>query len=155
MLGLLLVSLLSLQVMAQDNRPGRQGRGNGGPQSFEQFMAARISFLVQEMKLNEADSAQFVVVYNEMNKAKGDLFRKYSGRRDVYRKLHHGEAVDNAALLQVVRNNAQLQVEDAQLEQTYLEKFAKILTPRQLFDYKEAEWKFKNNMMQRPRNRKQ
>lgn len=136
----------SLFAQGQNHKPGPN-------LSFEQFMAGRISFLVKEMKLNEKDSVQFVKVYNEMMAEKGQLMRKYRGGRELYHKLFTGQNVPDSLYTKVVMANAKLQLEDAQLEMTYLEKFSKILTPRQLFDYQSGERKFRSDMMQRPRNK--
>ena len=154
---LLLSICLTLAVSASSlifaQAPNHQfgGHGGHGGMSFEQFMSGRIGFLVAEMKLNSEDSAKFVKLYNEMMAEKGQLMRKYRGGRELYHKLFTGQNVPDSLYTNVVMNNAKLQLEDAQLEMNYLEKFSKILTPRQLFDYQSAERKFKSTLMQRPR----
>ncbi|MBP5717017.1 MAG: hypothetical protein J6W69_07865 [Bacteroidales bacterium] len=148
---LLLGFLANVPAIAQE----RGNRGNGERQypSFEQFMAEKIHFLVQEMKLNATDSAQFITVYQELQREKGQLMAKYRGTRDIVRKIRNGETVADSLYIKVVNIDAQVQAEDAQLELKYIEKFAKVLTPKQLFDYRQAEKKFKNNFMQRHPNR--
>lgn len=142
--------LLLTNALAQ-NHGMRGGRGQGRP-SFEQFMNERISFLVSEMKLNKADSVNFVGVYHQMMKEKGELMMKYRGGRELMHRLYNGETVPDSLYTRFIDNETQLQVEDAQLEKDYVAKFLKVLTPKQLFEYRIAEKKFKNNLMRRPRN---
>lgn len=147
---LLLVFTLLTGLLA--NAPAvAQNNGGGDRQfpSFEQFMAEKICFLVKEMKLNAADSTKFISVYQELQREKGQLMMKYRGTRDVIRKIRRGETVADSLYIKVVNIDAQVQAEDAQLELKYIDRFAKVLTPKQLFDYRQAEKKFKNNLMQR------
>ncbi len=146
-----LILALSANAMAQDdNRKGDGGHRNRP--SFEQFMAEKIHFLVQEMKLNAADSSSFIAVYKQLQAEKGKLMQKHRGEWEIARKIRHGESVADSLYTKLTVGNAQLQVEDARLELEYLDHFAKVLTPKQLFDYQQAEKKFKNTFMQqRPR----
>lgn len=146
--GLLLV--ISSNATASNQEKGEEARRQRP--SFEQFMAEKIRFLVQEMKLNASDSANFVVVYQQLQKEKGDLMRKYHSNREIARRIRSGETMPDSLYLKIVMSDAQLQVEDAQLEKTYLEKLSKVLTAKQLYEYQWAERKFRNSFMQRPNN---
>ena len=146
MLGLALMA--SFSVMSYAQTKGNKGNHEQHP-SFEEFMAQRTHFFIQEMKLNNTDSAKFVVVYQQLMKDKGELMRKYHPGRDMWRKLRQGEALPDTTYLRLVENDAKLELEDAQLELSYVERFSKILTPRQLFDYRQAEKKFRSNFMKR------
>lgn len=141
----LLVGMVGANAQNQENRRGN----NGNRPSFEQFMAEKTNFMVKEMNLNAADSTRFVALYMQLQKEKGALMHKYRNGREVFRKLHNGEELPDSLYLKVVLNDAKIQEEDARLEREYVEKFAKILTPKQLFSYMVADRKFKNNFMQR------
>lgn len=143
-----LVGVLSLS--AQNNH-GRRG-DNGNRPSFEQFLAEKTNFMVKEMCLNATDSTHFVTLYMQLQKEKGELMRKYRNGREVFQKLHSGEELPDSLYLKIVMNDAKIQEEDARLEREYVEKFAKILTPKQLFSYMVADRKFKNSFMQRRPN---
>lgn len=132
-----------------------QNRRNGDEEkrpSFEQFLAHKTSFMVREMQLNEADSVRFVGVYMQLQKEKGELMRKYHTGHEVFQKIKAGTEWPDSLYLRIVFNDAQLQMEDTQLERQYLDKFSKILTPKQLFMYMMADRKFKNSFMQRRPN---
>jgi len=148
-LGLTLVaSIYAVSYAHPQESKGKQGQHA----SFEEFLAQRTHFFIQEMKLNEADSARFVVVYQDLMKDKGNLMRKYSINRDIWHKIRNGETLADSVYVQMVENEARMQVEDAQLELSYIERLSKVLTPRQVFDYRQAEKKFRSNFMRRDRN---
>lgn len=151
---ILFACLVSFAVSAQ-------GRGNGGPRggarpefSFEQYQQNKCDFIVKEMELSEEDQGRFLPVYKELLAAKSSLYRKYGGAHRIMRSVSQGEQVPDTTMQRAVQNARQLQLEDAQLEQDYLAKFEKILTPVQVIRLQEAEQKFKNEMMKRgPRGR--
>jgi len=125
----------------------KDGKGRDPRASFEEFMAQRIHFFIDEIKLNDEDSAKFVVVYKELLKEKGELMRKYHLDREIWQKIRNGETLSDELYMKMVETDAKLQAEDAQLELTYVERFSKVLTPKQLFDYRQAEKKFRSNFM--------
>lgn len=146
MLCLTLMASISAVVFAHP----QENKGKPLPRaSFEEFMAQRTHFFIEEMKLNEADSAKFVVVYQQLMKDKGQLMRKYHVDREIWHKIRKGEVLADSVYMRLIENDANLQVEDAQLERSYVERFAKVLSPRQLFEYRQAEKKFRSNFMKR------
>lgn len=147
--------IISIVVMAMFNvTVSAQERNHSGIPSFEEFLAERVRFIVSEMKLDSQDSAKFVVVYNQMMKDKGELMKKYRGGREIFRKMHKGEPISDDLYMNFVTNQVQLEVEDAKLEQEYIGKFSQVLTPKQIFDYRMAERRFKDNVIQRSRKGK-
>ncbi|MBO7379925.1 MAG: hypothetical protein J6U31_09300 [Bacteroidales bacterium] len=123
----------------------------GGRVSFEQFLAHKTQFLLKEMQLPAEDSARFVPIYKDLQKEKGDLMRRYRKSREVGHRIRRGENVPDSLYAFAVFSDAQLQIEDAQLDKAYLEKFAKVLTPQQLYSYQEAERKFRDSLARQPR----
>ena len=141
-----LTLMSSLGVMCYAQSQGDKSNREKRP-SFEEFMAQRTHFFIQEMKLNDADSAKFVAVYQQLMKDKGDLMRKYHVGRELWHQLRNGETLADSVYIRLVQNDAKLQAEDAQLELSYVDRFAKVLTPRQLFEYRQAEKKFRSDFM--------
>ena len=117
--------------------------------NFEEFLDMKCSTVVQTLGLNAQDSIRFVPVYRELQRAKTQLFHKYGGGRRVRRAVEAGETVADTTLMRIINNQAQLAIEDAQLEQQYIAQFARILTPLQLYRLQQAEQKFKTDMMKR------
>lgn len=148
------IIMLSFVALMAQGRPERNGAMQRSQRpSFEQFMAEKTQFMLAEMKLPQADSAKFVPVFQELQKAKGELMRRYGSMRETYMRIRRNEQIADSLYIKAVMNESELQVADARLEQEYLVKFSKVLTPKQLFDYNEANKKFKNSFMNRPRSR--
>ena len=152
-LFLLLTTAFALvaQNTGNQHNPNRPN-GPGNMPSFEQFLADKTAFMVKEMQLNKNDSVKFVDLYMKLQQEKGTLMRKYRSDREVFRRLREGAELPDSLYLKIVFNDSQMQVEDAKLERDYLDKFSKILTPKQLFAYMLADRKFKNSFMQRRPN---
>lgn len=145
-------------IMPNQGRPARvrATNDNDKPQmvrqhhfDFNEYLDTKCAAVVKEMGLNAKDSAKFVPVYRELQRAKSELYRKYGGNRAVRERIDNGENVADTTLLRVVRNYAARQAEDARLEQQYLTRFEKLLTPMQLYKLQRAETTFKNDMMRR------
>lgn len=143
LLSLLLAILIGTTLsMAQDDSQMEPGEKRP---SFEEFLRNKTEYIVKEMKLDEPTATKFIPLYEELQKAKGALFQKYGNAfRDLRREMKKNKGtVSDQLYLQAVKNDAQLNFEDAQLERDYLNKFEMVLTPKQLYEYVKAEKHFK------------
>lgn len=133
-----LLSILTLTSFAQRQRP-----------SFEQFQQMKLDFIVKEMGLNETETEKFAPIYKELIQERSALYRKYRANGRIKKAIRDGEQVADTTMQRISRDDAQLQIEDAQLEQEYQQKFEQVLTPQQVCEWREAEKKFRSNMMRR------
>lgn len=133
-----LITLLNLTAFAQRPRP-----------SFEEFQEKKLEFIVKEMGLNDSEVEKFSPIYKELISEKTALYSKYRGNNRIKREMREGKTVADTTMQRISRNDADLQVEDAQLEQKYQQKFEKILTPQQVCKWREAEQKFRTDIMRR------
>lgn len=134
----LLLSFLAITSFAQHQRP-----------SFEQFQQMKLDFIVKEMGLSEADAQKFAPIYKELIQERSSLYLKYRANGKIKRDIRKGVQVADTTLQRISRDDAQLQIEDAKLEQEYQQKFEQVLTPQQVCAWREAEKKFRGNMMRR------
>lgn len=118
-------------------------------ENFDSYLHAKCDLVVHELGLNPVDSAKFIVIYHELQQEKSALYQKYGGGRKVRLALASGQTVADTTIMRVLHNNAQLQVEDALLEQRYLARFLGVLTPIQLYKLQLAEQKFKTDVVKR------
>ena len=153
-LFLALVLIVSAAAMAQNNRLGEGGERQERP-SFESFMRTKCDMVVHELGLSSKDSARFIPIYQELLKEKSELYKKYGGGHRLRMAIERGEAVPDTALMRVIYNSSQLQVEDAQLEHRYLLRLSGVLTPVQLYNLQKAEQKFRMSIMRRPQKRQE
>ena len=135
----LLLSFLTITSFAQQRqRP-----------SFEQFQQMKLEFIVKEMSLSDAEVQKFEPIYKELIKERSALYRKYRANGKIKKAMREGEQVADTTMQRISRDDAQLQIEDAKLEQEYQQKFEAVLTPQQVCAWRDAEKKFRGNMMRR------
>lgn len=134
----LIISCLSLSA-----QPGRQGRGRGQMPNLEKYLEDRISFVTKAMHLDPADSIKFVPLYKEKLKAKGESMFKNHSRQRIMPNQEYADSV----YINAVMAEAQYKIDDANIDMEYLKKFEKILTPKQLFRYIQAEKMFVGSFM--------
>ena len=148
--SLIMIILACLLCITAQPQGARQSNPQAhGGFSFEQYQQDKCDFIVKEMELSEADINKFLPTYKELLKAKSELYHKYGKSRRVMRDVREGKQVPDSIMQHASQDASQLQVEDAKLEQEYLQKFEKLLTPVQIIRLQEAEQKFKNEMMKR------
>lgn len=133
-----LLSILTITSFAQRQRA-----------SFEQFQQMKLDFIVKEMGLSEAEIQKFAPIYKELIQERSALYRKYRANGKIKKAIRDGEQVADTTMQRISRDDAQLQIEDAQLEQEYQQKFEQVLTPQQVCSWRDAEKKFRSNMMRR------
>lgn len=133
-----LLSILTISSFAQRQRA-----------SFEQFQQMKLDFIVKEMGLSEGDAQKFAPIYKELIQERSALYRKYHANGKIKKAIREGEQVADTTMQRISRDDAQLQIEDAQLEQEYQQKFEQVLTPQQVCSWRDAEKKFRSNMMRR------
>jgi len=146
-----LILIIPVAALAQ-NTNRRDGGENRERPSFESFMRTKCDMVVHELGLSQKDSSRFIPIYQELLKEKSELYKKYGGGRRIRMSVDRGESVPDTALMRVIYNSSQLQVEDAQLEHRYLLRLSGVLTPVQLYKLQKAEQKFRTSMMRRPQN---
>jgi len=146
LLSLIILLLLPLGLLAQRPAHGGHQDQRGG---FDQYLHNKCDMVVHELGLSPRDSARFIPIYHELQAEKSKLFVKYGGSRQVRVAIESGRHVADTTLLRVLHNNAQLQVEDAMLEQRFMSRFLTVLSPMQFYKMQQAEQKFKAEMMKR------
>lgn len=134
----LLLSFLTITSFAQRQRA-----------SFEQFQQMKLDFIVKEMGLSEGEIQKFEPIYKELIQERSALYRKYRANGRIKKAIRDGEQVADTTMQRISRDDAQLQIEDAKLEQEYQQKFEQVLTPQQVCAWRDAEKKFRSNMMRR------
>lgn len=134
----LLLSFLTISSFAQRQHA-----------SFEQFQQMKLDFIVKEMALSEGDIQKFAPIYKELIQERSALYSKYRANGKIKKAIRNGEQVADTTMQRISRDDAQLQIEDAKLEQEYQQKFEAVLTPQQVCAWREAEKKFRGNMMRR------
>lgn len=102
-------------------------------------------FLIKELDLTKEQQEKFLPMYDEMdckirqvNDQARDYQRKIRQMKDKASELEYEKAAE-----------AQFEVKakEGEIEKSYFSKFKTVLTPKQLFRLKHAEWKFTKELM--------
>ena len=159
LVNLMLLTIFSAVAFAapqdrerKDRRPPMMAeqRGENRAEAFKKFMEDKIDYLVHEMKLSENQTEEFEKIYRELQREKFELMKKHTSAARQLRRMKRenpNTTIDEALYRQAIEGEYQLNIDDAQLEKLYLEKFSKVLTPKQLYEYLHAEKRFKQNFM--------
>lgn len=141
-----MVSCSLIMAQGSDGRSNVRGKQRRMP-TMEEFMQMKLQHMVKELNLNEADSTAFAPLYTQMLKEKQALMVKYGTDRETMKQLREGKQLADTTLQRITRNGAQLKMMDAQLELQYLQRFEKVLSPSQIYNYQKAEESFRSRMM--------
>lgn len=123
--------------------------GRRGPQmDREKIQAARIAFLTNRLELDSEKAQVFWPIFNEYEKAKGELAKKYNAeKRTLYADGTREVSEENAEkMLDIYMDQKQVQLD---LEKKYLVRFKEVLTPKQVWMVIRFDSDFRRSIMQR------
>lgn len=117
----------------------------------EAFQAKRNAFITAEVGLTPDEAAAFIPLCNELQEK---MFEVGRNCRKLSKDLKHNENVTDADYMKVIDECVAVRIKEAQLEKEYYEKFKKILSPKKLYKYRRAEFKFARDFMKIPGDKK-
>lgn len=133
-----LLLLLGIAGAAAQHRDGKTRQ-----QMFKEIQEFKIRFIAQEIELQDDQKQRFTELYTEMSDKRHECMRSAWRMERKLKKMENPTEADYQAATEAI---SKAKAEDAQIEKTYSEKFAQILTPKQMFKMKEAEEKFRQKM---------
>lgn len=133
---LLLIPIISI---AQN----RQGGGGGG--RLQKIHSAKIGMITERLNLTPEQAPQFWAVYNEYENKKIDL------KKTIRRTME--EAVSLAAtddkIMSAQKQVINLRRKELDLEEEYMNKILRTITPRQFSELKRTEANFNKMLLER------
>lgn len=118
---------------------------------FREVQEFKMKYLAQEMELSELQKKKFFELYEDMTRSKQECFQNAI---DLDRKIKHEKGATDADYQQVTEAFNKANAESAEIDRQYNEKFAEFLSPKQIYQMKEAENEFRVKMDQMRHNRK-
>lgn len=145
----LLLVFATTSVVAQG--PGDGGNRNHHRQWLEEMRQLRTNFMVNELELTPEQKEKFVPLYQnmtiELEKVTNDT------RSMVFTVAKKGAAATDVELEKASEAAFECKGKESAIEMKYFKKFKSILTPRQLFKFKNAEQDFYRQLIdKRKRN---
>lgn len=141
---LLLIFAAVIPMSAQNKSKDRQAMRK----EIHEF---KLKFLAQEMDLREDQQKKFFDLYNQMTEEKVKVFRE---TKALEKKLTDSANASDAEYEAVSNAITAAKEKDAEIDRRYDEKFSQFLTPRQMFQMKAAEEKFRDKMHEMRHNHK-
>lgn len=113
----------------------------------DDYMAQKKAFLMKETQMSEQEAAQVFPLYIELQKKKFNLQREV--RREL-RAIHQQKGkISDETYRKASRMINDAKMKDAELENEYYQRFAKILTPQKLFLLQKAELDFHREVLKK------
>ena len=137
--------LLSTPLLAQEKeKPNRQVAN-------ERIESAKIGFITNRLSLTTEQAPKFWPVYNEYNDKKQEI-------RQSLRKIRRENATLTASdneLMADMKEMINLRQKEVDLEKDYLNKFLKVITPRQVAELYHSEQDFQKELVKTLRQRRE
>ena len=114
----------------------------------ERIQALKVAFITEELGLTPEQSQQFWPLYNELQGKLKVLKKKRIKRPDV-------DNMSDAELENLLENQLNAEEEKVALNRTYIQRFKKVLTIRQVVKLTQSEHRFRKELLQRAKERRE
>ncbi len=134
LLNMVMLSI-GTQLQAADNSQQRMNK--------EEFRAKQQAFITEKAKLTREEANKFFPIYFELQDKKKIL------NDEAWQLMRKGreEKTTEAQYEEILEGVYKSRLSSAQLEQTYLEKFKKILSCKKIFLVQRAEMRFHRELL--------
>lgn len=133
-----LVLVTSMASFAQNNNVDKK-------KWLKEIQEYKHEFLIKELELTKEQQEKFLPMYDDMEYK---LRQVNDQARDYHQKVR--QMKDNATEMEYEKAaEAQFEIKskEGEIEKSYFSKFKTVLTAKQLFRLKHAEWKFTRELM--------
>jgi hypothetical protein len=121
---------------------------------FEKFKAEREAFISKAMELTNEEKKTFWPLCNELQMKKFELNKTL---RDETRKINRArrekQTIPEADYKHILELGSRVKIQEAQLEQEYLNKFLQVVPAEKVFLYQQSERSFGEQMIREQSNR--
>ena len=147
-----LLFLIGIMLMAI---PAAYSHGSGSENKEKmrkEVKEFKMKYLAKEMELTEEQKGKFFELYEEMSQKRKACYKQ---AHEMEKRLRKDEKeATEADYQQVTEAFNKANIETAEIEKSYNEKFAEFLTPKQIYKLKDAERSFHERLEEMKHNRK-
>lgn len=136
------IVILSATTPAAAQEPAAPSPRDKWMQEYRQY---KHDFLIKEIGLTQEQQEEFFPLYDEMQQAVININREAKEAEDAM--TSRTDSPTDEEYTSVAKLLSEAKGKEAVVEITYFDKFAKILTPKQLFELKRAEDRFSRSML--------
>ncbi len=119
--------------------------------NLQEFEKNKQEFIIKEAGLTEEEADKFFPINNELQKKKLDLHRKH---QEDLKLIKESKDISDAEYEQVIKENIDLKMKEAELDKEYSDKFNKLISPQKLFKAQQAERTFMQEELRKFRESK-
>ena len=127
-----LVILVTLACSAQRSKWGNE------------MLEAKHKMIVEEVGLTPTQQEQFMPLYQEMEK---EIYKTNRDARTLASNVEKKKSASDSEYYQAAEALSRAKIREGEIEAKYFPKFAKILSKKQMFLLKQAEFKFTRTML--------
>lgn len=125
-----------------------QNRQSSRDERFEKIQTAKIGLITENLSLTTEQAPQFWSVYNEYQSKKFDL------RKSIKRALDEANATTTGddKVISSHRQALAIRKKEIELDEEYMAKLLKTITPKQYAELKRTEQSFNKKLIEKLRN---
>ena len=141
-----IVSIVILIIAITATATAQNGRTKFATDMYQ----AKHEMIIQELGLTQTQQKQFMPLYEQMEREIYEVNRNARALANEVEKKKNPSDRDYEAAASALSNT---RVREGEIEAKYFDKFAKILSKKQLFQLKQAEVKFTREMLSKKRKK--
>jgi hypothetical protein len=100
----------------------------------------KMEYIQKEAGLTKEEANRYFPLYNDLSKKKFELHKQH--RDKVEKMKQSNKNMSNEEYRQLLENDVEVKLKEAELDKQYSEKFEKTLSPEKLYRAQQAERKF-------------
>lgn len=138
----LIIIILAIPILSfSQNRQGSRD------ERFEKIQTAKIGLITEKLNLTTEQAAQFWSVYNEYQS------KKFSFRRSIKRSLDEANSLTatDDKIISSHRQTLAIKKKEIELDEEYMAKLLKTITPKQYAELKRTEQSFNKKLLEKLR----
>lgn len=108
------------------------------------MLQAKHDLIIKETAMTKAQQEKFMPLYTAMEQ---EIYQANKEARSLAEKVNKTAKPTNEQYTQAANALSNVKLKEGQIEAKYYQKFAQILSKKQLFQLKQAELKFTRNMI--------
>ena len=119
--------------------------------NLQEFEKSKQEFIVKEAGLTQEEADKFFPLNNELQRKKLDLHRKH---QEEMKLTKESENISDEEYKQLIDENINLKMKEAELDKEYSEKFNLMMPPQKLYKAHQAERAFMQEELRKFRETK-
>ncbi|MDR0536549.1 MAG: hypothetical protein LBH04_00640 [Tannerellaceae bacterium] len=141
--------IVTFAVLMAMSSFGIHAQENSEAFDIKSFFHKRKMFFTSELNLTPREVEEFIPILEELQQKKFEAGQRC---RKLTREIKHKTNPKDSEYLEIIDECLKVGLKEAELEKEYYEIFKKVLSPEKLYRYKEVEFKFVREFLDKGSN---